>query len=247
MQGESGSSEGLVAKDISKTYGKRTVVGQMSLHLRSREVICLLGPNGAGKTTFFYSLIGLVAPDSGTITLDGQDITHLPMYRRARLGLGYLPQEPSIFRGMTVEDNIYAVLEIVVAEEADRQEQLNHLLNEFSIAHLRKNPAVALSGGERRRLEIARALATKPRFILLDEPFAGVDPIALNDIRQLIAHLRELGLGVLITDHNAHATLSMADRAIIVYDGVILAQGTPHDIARDERVGKYYLGEDFSL
>jgi len=239
--------EGLVVDRIGKSYRRRPVVRGVSLTLGRGEVVGLLGPNGAGKTTCFYMITGLIPADYGTITLDGEDVTTLPMHRRARLGVGYLPQEASIFRGLTVEENISAVLELVEPVRARRQHQLDSLLAEFSITHLRRTPSLALSGGERRRVEIARALATNPDFILLDEPFAGVDPIAVGDIRGLVSHLRERGMGVLITDHNVRETLSIIDRAYILHDGHVLKQGTPQDIIGDEAVRRVYLGDGFRL
>jgi len=239
--------EGLVVDRIGKSYRRRPVVRGVSLTLGRGEVVGLLGPNGAGKTTCFYMITGLIPADYGTITLDGEDVTTLPMHRRARLGVGYLPQEASIFRGLTVEENIAAVLELVEPVRARRQHQLDSLLAEFSITHLRRTPSLALSGGERRRVEIARALATNPDFILLDEPFAGVDPIAVGDIRGLVSHLRERGMGVLITDHNVRETLSIIDRAYILHDGHVLKQGTPQDIIGDEAVRRVYLGDGFRL
>jgi len=239
--------EGLVVDRIGKSYRRRPVVRGVSLTLRRGEVVGLLGPNGAGKTTCFYMITGLIPADYGTITLDGEDVTALPMHRRARLGIGYLPQEASIFRGLTVEENISAVLELVEPQRASREHQLDSLLAEFSITHLRRTPSLALSGGERRRVEIARALASNPDFILLDEPFAGVDPIAVGDIRGLVSHLRERGMGVLITDHNVRETLSIIDRAYILHDGHVLKQGTPQDIIGDEAVRRVYLGDGFRL
>jgi lipopolysaccharide export system ATP-binding protein len=207
----------------------------------------LLGPNGAGKTTIFYMITGLVASDSGTITLDGHDITHLPMYRRARLGIGYLPQEASIFRGLSVEDNIRAVLEVVIRDRRERERQLDALLEEFNISRLRKSPSIALSGGERRRCEIARALASQPSFMLLDEPFAGIDPIAVGDIQNLVRHLTSRGIGVLITDHNVRETLGLIDRAYIIHSGRVLTEGRPEEIVANADVRRLYLGEDFQL
>ncbi len=207
----------------------------------------MLGPNGAGKTTCFYCVTGLITPDYGDVHIDGQDITNLPMYRRARLGIGYLPQEASIFRTLSVEDNIKAVLEMVIDDESRRENMLEELLSEFSIAHLRKSPALALSGGERRRLEIARALASQPNFILLDEPLAGIDPIAVGEIRQLVSHLKHRGLGVLITDHNVRETLDIIDRAYILHGGTVLMEGTPDEIVANKDVRKVYLGDSFSL
>ncbi|WP_144183800.1 LPS export ABC transporter ATP-binding protein [Elioraea rosea] len=238
---------GLVATGLGKRYRKRPVVRNVSLSVQRGEAVGLLGPNGAGKTTCFYLIVGLVAPDSGTITLDGADITTLPMYRRARLGLGYLPQEASIFRGLTVEQNIRATLEVVEPDASARDALLDELLAEFSISHLRRTPAIALSGGERRRVEIARALATHPNFVLLDEPLAGIDPIAVGEIRDLVAHLKDRGIGVLITDHNVRETLEIIDRAYILHDGQVLMEGSPHDIVAHEGVRRVYLGDRFSL
>jgi lipopolysaccharide export system ATP-binding protein len=223
------------------------VVRDVSLNLRRGEAVGLLGPNGAGKTTCFYMIIGLVPADSGTISIDGIDLTPLPMYRRARLGLGYLPQEASIFRGLSVEDNIRAVLELVEPDRVTRARRLDELLGEFSITHLRQTPATALSGGERRRVEIARCLATDPAFILLDEPFAGIDPIAVNDIRELVGHLKDRGIGVLITDHNVRETLEIIDRAYILHDGCVLMSGTPDEVVKDANVRRVYLGEGFRI
>jgi len=240
-------NQGLVADGLGKRFKKRPVVRGASLKIQRGEVVGLLGPNGAGKTTCFYMITGLIAPDYGSITLDGHDITDLPMYRRARQGIGYLPQEASIFRGMTVEQNIRAVLEVVEPKRNRREARLEALLAEFSITHLRRAPALALSGGERRRVEIARALASQPHFILLDEPFAGIDPIAVGDIRELVKHLKDRGLGVLITDHNVRETLDIIDRAYIIHDGAVLMEGKPHDIVGNEDVRRVYLGERFSL
>ncbi len=237
----------LSATNLSKNYGKKQVLKDVSLEIKQGEVVGLLGPNGAGKTTCFYMIVGLVEATSGNIFLDQLDMTKMPMYQRARLGIGYLPQEASIFRGMNVEDNIYSILEIAEANEFKRKERLEQLLEEFSIKHIRKSHALALSGGERRRVEIARALATNPLFILLDEPFAGVDPIAVNDIRQMVMHLKDRGIGVLITDHNVRETLSIVDRAYIVYDGKILTSGTKDEIVDHKGVKKFYLGEDFKI
>jgi lipopolysaccharide export system ATP-binding protein len=223
------------------------VVRGVSLALRRGEAVGLLGPNGAGKTTVFYMITGLVPADKGHILLDGRDVTALPMYRRARLGIGYLPQEASIFRGMTVEDNILAVLELVEKDRDARQAQLDSLLDEFHIGRLRKSPAIALSGGERRRVEIARALASRPNFMLLDEPFAGIDPIAISDIRVLVRHLTQRGIGVLITDHNVRETLELIDRAYIIHDGNVLTEGRPAEIVANEDVRRVYLGDQFSL
>jgi len=239
--------EGLVARGLGKSYRRRPVVRDVSLELHRGEAVGLLGPNGAGKTTCFYMIIGLVPADSGSISIDGIDLTLLPMYRRARLGLGYLPQEASIFRGLSVEDNIGAVLELVEPDRVTRAHRLDELLSEFSIAHLRRTPAPALSGGERRRVEIARCLATNPAFILLDEPFAGIDPIAVADVRTLVAHLKDRGIGVLITDHNVRETLEIIDRAYILHDGAVLMSGTPAEVVRDANVRRVYLGEGFRI
>ena len=238
---------GLRAAHISKSYKKRPVLRDVSLNVRRGEAVALLGPNGAGKTTCFYIMTGLIKPDSGTIHMDGRNVTRLPMYRRARLGLGYLPQEASIFRGLTVEENMRAILETQNFNNEDQEHYLDELLAEFSIDHLRRTPSVALSGGERRRLEIARALASKPEFILLDEPLAGIDPIAVGEIRELIGYLKERGIGVLITDHNVRDTLDIVDRAYILHDGHVLHEGTPSDIVDHADVRKVYLGEGFSL
>ncbi len=239
-------ASGLQARHLSKRY-KRPVVRDVSLTLQRGEIVGLLGPNGAGKTTFFYLLTGLTKPDTGSILLDGLDITRLPLYRRARLGLGYLPQEASIFRGLSVEDNIRAVLEVTEPKRDLREAMLDELLAEFGITHLRRAPSLALSGGERRRVEIARALAARPHFLLLDEPFAGIDPIALGDLRDLVAHLRSRGLGILITDHNVRATLEIVDRALIIHDGQVLMEGTPEEIVDHDDVRRVYLGETFRL
>jgi lipopolysaccharide export system ATP-binding protein len=238
---------GLFAVNVTKRYGQRTVLRGVSLSLQRGEIVGLLGPNGAGKTTCFYIITGLVAPDEGSVTLDGQDVTGLPMHHRARLGVGYLPQEASIFRGLTVEDNIRCVLEVVEHKRKRRKAILEGLLEEFSIGHVRRSPALALSGGERRRVEIARALASGPHFIFLDEPFAGIDPIALSDIRDLVVHLKDRGIGVLITDHNVRETLDVIDRAYIIHDGFVLTEGTAVDIVGNEDVRRVYLGERFSL
>jgi lipopolysaccharide export system ATP-binding protein len=237
----------LVANGLRKSYGSRPVVKGVNLSVGRGEAVGLLGPNGAGKTTVFYMITGLVAADQGTISLDGVDITSLPMYQRARLGIGYLPQESSIFRGLTVEDNIRAVLELTEPDRQRRESVLRELLDEFSISHLRHSPAVALSGGERRRVEIARALATHPQFMLLDEPFAGIDPIAIGDIRKLVRQLTARGIGVLITDHNVRETLELIDRALIIHEGAVLTEGTPHEIVENKDVRRFYLGEQFSL
>jgi lipopolysaccharide export system ATP-binding protein len=237
----------LAAYSLGKSYGKRQVVRDVSLNVRRGEAVGLLGPNGAGKTTVFYMITGLVPADQGQIQLDGFDITRLPMYRRARLGIGYLPQEASIFRGLTVEENIRAVLEVTEPDRRKREDQLDALLDEFSITRLRKSPSIALSGGERRRCEIARALAGRPNFMLLDEPFAGIDPIAVGDIQDLVLHLKARGIGVLITDHNVRETLSLIDRAYIIHSGQVLMEGTPDEIIASPDVRRLYLGEDFRL
>lgn len=240
-----GADGWLTAYDVKKSYRKRMVVKGVNLAVGRGESVGLLGPNGAGKTTVFYMITGLVAADEGRITLDGEDVTSLPMYQRARLGVGYLPQEASIFRGLTVEQNIMSVLELIEPNRKARKEQLDSLLEEFSITRLRKSAAMALSGGERRRCEIARALASRPSFMLLDEPFAGIDPIAVGDIQQLVRHLTERGIGVLITDHNVRETLSLIDRAYIIYDGQVLTQGKPSEIISNEDVRRVYLGDMF--
>lgn len=239
---------GLHAVHLSKSYKKRPVLRDVSLHVQRGEAVALLGPNGAGKTTSFYIITGLVQPDGGQITLDGEEITTLPMYRRARMGIGYLPQEASIFRGLSVEDNIKGIIQTQTDLNLEEQESLlEDLLVEFSISHLRRTPSIALSGGERRRVEIARALASRPHFILLDEPLAGIDPIAVNDIRDLIAQLRNRHIGVLITDHNVRDTLGIVDRAYILHDGMVLTEGKPDEIVNNPDVRKVYLGEGFTL
>jgi lipopolysaccharide export system ATP-binding protein len=238
---------GLYATGLGKRYKKRPVVRNVSLSVQRGEAVGLLGPNGAGKTTTFYMITGLVQPDEGRVMMDGHDVTMLPMYRRARLGLGYLPQEASIFRGLTVEQNISAALEVVEPEADRRAAMLDELLAEFGIAHLRRAPALALSGGERRRCEIARALATHPSYVLLDEPLAGIDPIAVGEIRDLVKHLKDRGIGVLITDHNVRETLEIIDRAYILHDGKVLMEGNPQEIVANEDVRRVYLGEKFSL
>jgi lipopolysaccharide export system ATP-binding protein len=240
-------SAGLHVRNLRKSYNKRLVLRDVSLDLQRGEVVALLGPNGSGKTTCFYTIAGLVGPDGGQVMLDGRDVTGLPMYRRARLGIGYLPQEVSIFRGLSVEDNILAVLEIAEPDGHKRREKLEELLSEFSITHIRQAQALALSGGERRRVEIARCLAVDPKFLLLDEPFAGVDPIAVEEIRHLVRALKTRGLGVLITDHNVRETLEIVDRAYILADGKILMTGTADEIVRDETVRRVYLGENFRI
>jgi lipopolysaccharide export system ATP-binding protein len=238
---------GLEARNLGKRFKKRPVLRNVSLAVQRGEAVGLLGPNGAGKTTCFYIITGLISADYGSILLDGQNITDFPMYRRARLGVGYLPQEASIFRGMTVEQNIRAVLEVVERDRDKRAQLLDDLLAEFSITHLRRAPALSLSGGERRRCEIARALASQPHFILLDEPLAGIDPIALSDIRDLVSHLKDRGIGVLITDHNVRETLDIVDRAYIIHNGQVLMEGKPSEIVAHEDVRRFYLGERFSL
>jgi lipopolysaccharide export system ATP-binding protein len=237
----------LRTESLKKSYRARTVVQDASLHVSSGEVVGLLGPNGAGKTTTFYMIVGLVAADGGEITIDGEKVTHLPIHRRARLGLAYLPQEASIFRRMTVSQNIEAVLELHDYSTEEQAQRLEALLNDLHITHIRNNPAISLSGGERRRVEIARALATDPRFILLDEPFAGVDPIAVLDIQKIIRFLKERDIGVLITDHNVRETLGICDRAYIINAGSVMAEGTPEEIIYNEGVRKVYLGENFKL
>ncbi|HEX9880978.1 MAG TPA: LPS export ABC transporter ATP-binding protein [Hyphomicrobium sp.] len=240
-----GAEGWLTVHAVQKSYKKRLVVRGVTLAVGRGESVGLLGPNGAGKTTVFYMITGLVPADQGTITIDGQDVTRLPMYQRARLGIGYLPQEASIFRGLTVERNIMAVLELVERSAKKRRARLDGLLDEFRISHLRKSPSIALSGGERRRCEIARALASGPSFMLLDEPFAGIDPIAVGDIQELVRHLTERGIGVLITDHNVRETLSLIDRAYIIYDGQVLTQGKPEEIIANDDVRRVYLGDMF--
>ncbi|NEW90150.1 LPS export ABC transporter ATP-binding protein [Rhodopseudomonas sp. WA056] len=237
----------LAVHSVEKSFGTRKIVRGVSIYVRRGEAVGLLGPNGAGKTTVFYMITGLIKADNGAIELDGHDVTKLPMYQRARLGIGYLPQEASIFRGLTVEQNIRAVLESVEPDKRKRESQLDNLLQEFNIERLRKSPSIALSGGERRRVEIARALASRPNYMLLDEPFAGIDPIAVGDIQDLVRHLTNRGIGVLITDHNVRETLGLTDRAYIVYAGEILTEGTPEDIVNDPDVRRLYLGEEFRL
>ncbi|MDP9138770.1 MAG: LPS export ABC transporter ATP-binding protein [Pseudomonadota bacterium] len=247
MQYSDPAGEGLVAFELGKSFKRRPVVKGVSLQVNRGEAVGLLGPNGAGKTTVFYMITGLLAADQGTITLDGEDITSLPMYQRARLGIGYLPQEASIFRGLSVQDNIRAVLELNEKDKGERERQLRGLLDEFSISHLKNSPAVVLSGGERRRVEIARALAANPEFLLLDEPFAGIDPIAISDIRELVRQLTARGIGVLVTDHNVRETLGLVDRALIIHEGQVLMEGDPRDIVDNADVRRLYLGEKFSL
>jgi lipopolysaccharide export system ATP-binding protein len=237
----------LQIQGLRKRYGSRVVVKDVSLEVSSGEVVCLLGPNGAGKTTCFYMIVGLISVDGGAIDLDGREISHSPMHRRARMGLPYLPQEASVFRKLTVEENIRAVLELQEVSDVDTESRLSELLRDLSIAHLRQSTALSLSGGERRRVEIARALATRPSFILLDEPFAGVDPISVLDIQKIIRFLRERGIGVLITDHNVRETLGICDRAYIINDGLVLASGKPDEIVYNENVRRVYLGEHFRL
>ena len=238
---------GLEVRHLRKSYRRRAVIRDFSMHVRQGEAIALLGPNGSGKTTSFYMIAGLIPADAGQIFIEGRDITALPMYRRAKLGIGYLPQEVSIFRGLSVEDNILAILEITQRDRHKRRERLEELLSEFSIEHLRRAPALALSGGERRRVEIARALAAEPRYLLLDEPFAGVDPISVNEIRSLVADLKKRGIGVLVTDHNVRETLEIADRAYILHDGKVLMSGTADEVVADENVRRVYLGQNFKI
>ncbi|GAA4126664.1 LPS export ABC transporter ATP-binding protein [Aminobacter aganoensis] len=237
----------LIAKGLTKSYKGRQVVSGVTLGVRAGEAVGLLGPNGAGKTTCFYMVTGLVPVDQGTIEIDGFDVTAMPMYRRARLGIGYLPQEASIFRGLSVENNIRAILEVVEKSRKEREKSLDALLDEFHISHLRKSPAIALSGGERRRLEIARALASRPNYMLLDEPFAGIDPIAVADIQQLVRHLTKRGIGVLITDHNVRETLGLIDRAYIIHAGEVLTHGRADEVVANPDVRRLYLGEGFTL
>lgn len=248
LREEYADRQGLLSiHNLAKSYKARRVVEDVSLHVGRGEAVGLLGPNGAGKTTVFYMITGLVKPDKGIISLDGYDVTPLPMYRRARLGIGYLPQEASIFRGLSVEDNIRAVLEITQPDEKRQEEELNALLDEFRLTRLRHSPAIALSGGERRRCEIARALAGHPSFMLLDEPFAGIDPIAVGDIQDLVRHLKSRGIGVLITDHSVRETLGLTDRAYIIYNGHVLTEGAPEEIVSNPDVRRIYLGEDFKM
>ena len=239
-------AEGLVVKNIAKSFGKRQVVRDVSLSLQRGEVVGLLGPNGAGKTTCFYMIMGLIGVDSGEISIDGEDVTRLPMYQRARLGVGYLPQEASIFRGMTVEENVLAVAELVEKDRAARMAQVDSLLSELHVEHLRHQAATSLSGGERRRVEIARALASRPSFMLLDEPFTGIDPLAISDISDLVRYLKQRGLGVLITDHQVRETLQIVDRAYVMYDGQVLFDGSPDSVLKNEDVRRVYLGEQFA-
>lgn len=238
---------GLRVLNLRKSYRKRPVIRDVSMELHRGEVVALLGPNGSGKTTCFYAIAGLVNPEGGQVVIDGRDVTALPMYRRARLGIGYLPQEVSIFRGLSVEDNILAILEISEPTRIKRLDKLEELLSDFSITHLRRAPALSLSGGERRRVEIARCLAADPKYLLLDEPFAGVDPIAVTEIRMLVADLKTRGIGVLITDHNVRETLEIVDRAYILHDGQVLMSGTTDEVIRDENVRRVYLGQNFRI
>lgn len=240
-------SSGLRIEKLRKSYRNRVVIRDVTLSLDRGEVVALLGPNGSGKTTTFYSIAGLVFPEGGTVSIDGQNVTSLPMYRRARMGIGYLPQEMSIFRGLSVEDNIMAVLDISEKHAHKRRERLEELLSDFSVEHLRRAPALALSGGERRRVEIARCLAANPSYLLLDEPFAGVDPISVGDIRHLVADLKKRGIGVLITDHNVRETLEIVDRAYILHDGQVLMSGSPEEVVENENVRRVYLGDSFRI
>ena len=238
---------GLQVTGLRKSYRKRIIIHDISLELRRGEVVALLGPNGSGKTTTFYSIAGLTSSDGGQVKIDGMDVTTMPMYRRARMGLSYLPQETSIFRGLNVEDNIKSILDISTPLKSERQAKLEKLLSDFRIEHLRRTPALALSGGERRRVEIARALATDPKYILLDEPFAGVDPISVNDVRNLVSELKTRGIGVLITDHNVRDTLKIVDRAYILHDGRVMVSGLPEDVVNNDNVRRVYLGNDFNI
>lgn len=240
------SQDGLVVSRIAKSFGTRQVVKDFSISLKRGEVVGLLGPNGAGKTTSFYMIMGLISADSGTISIDGEEVTSLPMYQRARLGVGYLPQEASIFRGMSVEENIGAVVELVEKDKSKRKEQVDALLGELNITRLRSAPATALSGGERRRVEIARALASRPSFMLLDEPFTGIDPLAISDISDLVRYLKKRGLGVLITDHQVRETLQIVDRAFVMFDGTVLFDGAPDEVLENEDVRRVYLGDRFA-
>lgn len=242
-----GGEAGLKIFSLRKSYKKRPVIRDVTMELGRGEVVALLGPNGSGKTTSFYCIAGLINPEGGEVILDGQDVTLLPMYRRAKLGIGYLPQEVSIFRGLSVESNILAILEIAVKERHKRRERLEELLSEFSIEHLRRAPSVSLSGGERRRVEIARCLAADPKYLLLDEPFAGVDPISVAEVRGLVHDLKDRGIGVLITDHNVRETLEIVDRAYILHDGTVMMSGTPEDVVQDENVRRVYLGKNFRI
>ena len=241
------ANAGLKVVNLRKSYKNRLIIRDVTLDLARGEVVGLLGPNGSGKTTSFYAIAGLILPEAGQVIIDGQDVTDLPMYRRARLGIGYLPQEMSIFRGLSVEDNILAILDISVKDGHKRRERLEELLSNFSIEHLRRAPALALSGGERRRVEIARCLAANPRYLLLDEPFAGVDPISVGDIRNLVTELKTRGIGVLITDHNVRETLEIVDRAYILHEGAMLMSGSPRDVVQNENVRRVYLGDNFNI
>ena len=241
------ANAGLKVVNLRKSYKNRLIIRDVTLDLARGEVVGLLGPNGSGKTTSFYAIGGLILPEAGQVIIDGQDVTDLPMYRRARLGIGYLPQEMSIFRGLSVEDNILAILDISVKDGHKRRERLEELLSDFSIEHLRRAPALALSGGERRRVEIARCLAANPRYLLLDEPFAGVDPISVGDIRNLVTELKTRGIGVLITDHNVRETLEIVDRAYILHEGAMLMSGSPRDVVQNENVRRVYLGDNFNI
>ncbi|MEM6938593.1 MAG: LPS export ABC transporter ATP-binding protein [Pseudomonadota bacterium] len=238
---------GLRINHLRKSYRKKVVIRDFTMHLNRGEIVALLGPNGSGKTTTFYAVAGLVTPEGGSIVVDGKDVTTLPMYRRAQLGIGYLPQEMSIFRGLSVQDNIAAILDIAVSDGRARRERLEELLSDFSIEHLRRAPALALSGGERRRVEIARCLAADPKYLLLDEPFAGVDPISVGDIRHLVSDLKTRGIGVLITDHNVRETLEIVDRAYILHEGKVLMSGTPEEVVQNENVRRVYLGDNFRI
>ena len=239
--------EGLYVKNLVKKYRRKKIISGIDLQLNKGEVVALLGPNGAGKTTTFYAIAGLVIPEEGSVLLNGKDITFLPMYRRAKLGMGYLPQEASIFRGLSVQDNILSIAELWETDKDTQHEILNELLNEFAISHLRKSPALSLSGGERRRVEIARCLASNPQYILLDEPFAGIDPVAVGEIRDIVSTLKNRGIGVLITDHNVRETLKIVDRAYILNAGTLIKSGTPNEVVQDEKVQKVYLGSDFNV
>jgi lipopolysaccharide export system ATP-binding protein len=241
------NKHGLHVEHLGKKYRKKRIISDISLSLFKGEVVALLGPNGAGKTTTFYAIAGLVIPEDGKVKLNGKDITQLPMYRRAQLGMGYLPQEASIFRGLSVQDNILSILEIWEPNKVKQKQDLNQLLNEFSISHLKNSNALSLSGGERRRVEIARCLASNPEYILLDEPFAGIDPIAVGEIREIVSKLKNRGIGVLITDHNVRETLKIVDRAYILNEGVLLKSGTPSEVIEDETVRRVYLGDDFTV
>ena len=243
----SSNEESLVVQKVSKAYAGRPIVREVDFELFCGEALGLLGPNGSGKTTLFYAIIGLIKPDAGRIILDGEDITELPIYKRSNNGIGYLPQEASIFRGLNVEDNIRAILEIKEADDQIIESDIDKLLNEFEINHLRKTPSLALSGGERRRVEIARCLASRPKYILLDEPFTGIDPISVGEIRELVAQLKDRGVGVLITDHNVRETLTLVDRAVLIHEGSVLIEGTPEEIVGNKEVRKVYLGERFSI